>query len=151
MTFYQPPVMRTVSTVTASTLSPGIADSGTLYVIDRAAGVTVTLPAIDSGEIGVNYRFHIKTTITSNSFKIQVPSASEAMSGTAFVISDDTAAGKGFATASTSDTITMNGSTTGGIAGDTIMVTALSTTLWGVRVLMSATGTEATPFSAAVS
>ena len=45
----------------------------------------------------------------------------------------------------------MNGSTTGGIAGDIVELEDIATNLWSVKVLGSATGTEATPFSAAVS
>ena len=56
-----------------------------------------------------------------------------------------------FETTSTSDTITMNGSTKGGIVGDLIELIDADSGFWQVRVIGSATGTEATPFSAAVS
>lgn len=152
MAFYQPPVFRTIVDVTASTLAPGIADSGTTYVLDRAAGQAVTLPAIDAGEIGTHYNFILKTTITSNSTTIKVPSAAETMTGTAFVRSDDAGApALAYRATTTSDTITFNGTTTGGLSGDIVQLTALSTTLWQVLIFSCATGTEATPFSATVS
>ncbi|MCA9687878.1 MAG: hypothetical protein KC457_37315, partial [Myxococcales bacterium] len=56
-----------------------------------------------------------------------------------------------FETASTSDTITFNGSTTGGIKGATVELQDVASNLWAVRVVGAATGTEATPFSATVS
>jgi hypothetical protein len=148
---YQPPVMNTVTNVTASTLAPTVANSGTLYVLDRAAGIAVTLPSIDSGEIGTKFRFLLKTTVTSNSTTIKVPSASETMLGNAVVQSDSSNAALAYKASGTSDTITLNGTTTGGIAGDIIEVVAVSTTLWMVDAVTSATGTEATPFSATVS
>jgi hypothetical protein len=55
-----------------------------------------------------------------------------------------------FETAATSDTITLNGTTTGGIKGDRVEIEDIATNLYYVRVVGSATGTEATPFSATV-
>lgn len=151
MSFYQPPAMVTVVDVTASTLAPTVAQSGATFVLDRAAGIAVTLPSIDAGEVGTYFDFLIKTTITSNSTTIKAPSASETMTGSCFTISDGAAAVLGYKAGSTADTVTLNGSTTGGIAGDMVRLKALSTTLWEVLALTSSTGTEATPFSATVS
>jgi len=152
MAFYQPPFMTTVSDVTASTLAPTVANSGTTYVLDRAAGIAVTLPSIDAGEVGTKFQFVIKTTITSNSTTIKVPSASETLNGLALIVKDDAGTpAMGFKTGATDDTVSLNGTTTGGIKGDIIEVEAISTTVWLVKVLASATGTEATPFSATVS
>jgi hypothetical protein len=44
----------------------------------------------------------------------------------------------------------MDGSTKGGIKGDIIELEDIAADTWSVRVMGSATGTEATPFSAAV-
>lgn len=148
---YQPPVMNTVTPVTAATLAPGIQQSGTTFVLDRATGIAVTLPAIDSGEIGVKYRFHVKTTVSSGAITIKVPTSAETMVGKAYVISDNSAAVLGYVAGATADTINLDGSTQGGIKGDWIEVEALSTTVWRVNVLTSATGAEATPFAATVS
>lgn len=57
----------------------------------------------------------------------------------------------GWETAADSDTITLNGTTTGGIKGDMIVLTDCAADLWSVQMFGSSTGTEATPFSAAVS
>jgi hypothetical protein len=74
------------------------------------------------------------------------------MTGVALFASDNTAdASVAFETASTTDTITMDGSTKGGIKGDRIELQDIADNLWYVRVIGSATGTEVTPFSAAVS
>jgi hypothetical protein len=66
------------------------------------------------------------------------------------VVSDNTAAVLGFATAAASDTITLNGTTLGGIVGDHIEIIDAITGTFAVRVFTAATGTEATPFSATV-
>ena len=56
-----------------------------------------------------------------------------------------------FETAAASDTITMNGTTTGGLVGDRILLKDIAAGFWQVQVIGAATGTEATPFSATVS
>jgi hypothetical protein len=150
MAFINPAGPITVTTVTSSTLAPTVADSGTLYHLDRAAGIAVTLPTIAAANVGTSFRFHVKTAVTSNSTTIKVPSSAETMSGIAYVVSDNSAAVLGYVAGATADTITLNGTTLGGLVGDMIEVTALTTAIWGVRVLTSATGTEATPFSATV-
>ena len=57
----------------------------------------------------------------------------------------------GFETASTSDTITLNGSTKGGVTFSKIVCEVLASGKWKVDVVSGCTGTPATPFSAAVS
>ncbi|BCV05838.1 MAG: hypothetical protein CM15mV118_340 [uncultured marine virus] len=49
------------------------------------------------------------------------------------------------------DTITLNGSTTGGVTYSKIVCTVLASGKWKVSVDSGCTGTPATPFSAAVS
>jgi len=50
-----------------------------------------------------------------------------------------------------SDTITLDGSTTGGILGGQVELQDVASGVFSVVVRGAATGTEATPFSAAVS
>lgn len=151
MTFYQPAQMATITDVTASTLAPTVAQSGTTFVLDRAAGQAITLPSIDAGEVGTMFDFLVKTTITTNTTTIKVPSSAETMTGSAVVQSDSSNAVIAYKAGSTSDTVTLDGSTKGGIAGDIIRLKAVSTTLWEVLAITSATGAEASPFSATVS
>jgi len=123
--------------------------AGRTIVISAAAGCAVTLPAATG--TGSVYRFVIGTTITSNSTTIKVNNATDVMAGRAFVISDNSAAVLGYATTSTSDTITLNGTTLGGLVVDHIEIIDAITGTYAVRVFTAATGTEATPFSATVS
>ena len=140
-----PPVAVTGATLTCSRDVHG----GRVTAINAAAGCAVTLP--NATGTGAEYRFFIGTTITSNSTTIKVNNASDVMSGRAFVISDGAAAVLGYATAATDDTITLNGTTLGGYAGDVIEIIDAIAGTYLVKVLTKATGTEATPFSATVS
>ena len=140
-----PPVSATGATLTCSRDVHG----GRVTAINAAAGCAVTLPnATGTGSV---YAFFIGTTITSNSTTFKVNNATDVMSGRAFVISDNSAAVLGYATGSTDDTITLNGTTLGGYAGDIIEIIDAYPGIFQVKVLTKATGTEATPFSATVS
>jgi hypothetical protein len=131
------------ATVTAA------AHSGRTVLLDRAAGQALTLPAATGS--GNSYKFFVLTTITSNTTTIKVADATDVMAGVAIVANDSDASASIFETASTSDTITFDGSTTGGIRGATVELQDVAANLWSVRVVGSATGSEATPFSATVS
>jgi hypothetical protein len=135
--------------VTAATLSVTAAShAGATIVLNRAAGTTVTLPA--STGSGFKYTFIVGTTVTSNSDIIKVANASDVMTGVAISGQDAADTAVLFETAATSDTITLNGTTTGGIKGDRVEIEDIATNLYYVRVVGSATGTEASPFSATV-
>lgn len=139
-----PPVNATASTLAVTQATHG----GHVVTLNRAAGIAVTLPA--AAGTGTVYRFVIGTTVTSNSTTIKVANSSDTMTGSAYVISDNSAAVLGYRTGASDDTITFNGSTTGGIKGDTVVITDVAANLFSVQVLSAATGTEATPFSATV-
>lgn len=136
-------------TVTASTTLSKKTHAGTIVNASAAAGMTLTLPA-STGK-GDTYVVRVKTTVTSNNLIIAVANATDVMTGYALLAQDSADTAVMFETASTSDTITMNGSTKGGIVGDLIELVDADSGFWQVRVIGSATGTEATPFSAAVS
>ncbi len=143
-------VVATPTTViTGATTCNRDVHAGRMNVINAAAGCAITLPsATGTGSV---YRFMIGTTITSNSTTIKVNNATDVMSGRAYVISDGAAAVLGYATGSTDDTITLNGTSLGGYAGDVIEITDAIAGTFLVELHTKATGTEATPFSATVS
>jgi hypothetical protein len=118
------------------------------YLLDRAAGSTVTLPAALG--TGFRYRFRVGTTVTSNDNIIQAASSSDVMAGVVIGAADAGSTVNGWEAASTSDTITLDGSTTGGIRGDFIELVDMKEGVWAVSGIIQQTGTEATPFSAAV-
>lgn len=139
------PVDATAATLTVTQAT----HAGRVVNLNRAAGIAVTLPAASGS--GAVYKFLVGTAVTSNTTTIKVPSASETMTGSAYVVSDGAAAVLGYRTGATADTITLDGSTTGGLKGDIITVTDVAANLFMVQALTAATGTEATPFSATVS
>lgn len=135
------------ASVTAATATITSASAGTVTPLNRAAGIAVTLPAATGS--GASYRFYVGTTVTSNSTTIKVV-GNDIMAGTAIFANDTDASASIFETAADSDTITFNGSTTGGIAGTMVELMDIAADTWWVRITGAATGSEATPFSATV-
>lgn len=141
-------VSSRIVNATAATLTVTEADHDSKVVtLNRAAGIAVTLPAASGS--GTKLQFIVGTTVTSNSTTIKVV-GDDTMTGLALLAQDAADTAVAFETAADSDTITLNGSTTGGIKGDCIELIDVAADLWWVRVVGSATGTEATPFSATV-
>lgn len=115
--------------------------------LSAAAGMTVTLPASEGK--GTEFELFVATTVTSNSYVIQVANATDIMQGVIHLTTD--ISGTSLPTAGTTDTITMNGSTTGGVKGTWLKLKDVSAGIWKLEGGVVCTGTEATPFSAAVS
>lgn len=119
--------------------------------LDTATGSVVTLPAATGS--GYTYTFVVSVLATSNSHIIKVANASDAMQGIV-LLGDDTGANAQWfaAVAGTSDTITLNRSTTGSVTiGETIRITDFAANRYHVEGVITNTGTAATPFSATVS
>lgn len=115
--------------------------------LSAAAGLTVTLPA--SAGKGDWYEFFVLTTVTSNDYIIKVANATDIMQGGVALSTD--IGGTNMLTQSTSDTITMNGSTKGGLIGSWVRLTDVAAGFWKVEGFLVTTGTETDPFSASVS
>ena len=74
-----------VTSITDATYTPTTAQSGTIFSLNRAAGVTVTLPAAAAG---LFYEFHIGTTFTG-SFILQGASDADTFQGMVFQLDKD--------------------------------------------------------------
>ena len=136
--------------VTAATLAVAQADHANRVVtLNRAAGIAVTLPAAPGS--GDKYSFFVGTSVTSNSTTIKV-TGDDVMFGNIIAnsTSDTPDLAQPWPTAADSDTITLNGTTTGGIKGDFITLIDVAADSWAVQGVTSCSGTEATPFSATV-
>jgi len=118
-----------------------------LYKIDKADGTVITLP--DATGTGFAFKFIVGVDMTADAV-IQVASSSDIMAGVALAAGGADDSVSGWETAADTDTITLNGATSGGLAGDVIMLTDIGEGLWHVDARLRQTGTEATPFSAAV-
>lgn len=140
-------VSSRIVNVTAATLAvTEVAHDGKVITLNRAAGITVTLPAATGS--GTRLLFVVGTTFTSNGV-IQV-TGDDTMTGNALLAQDAADTAVMFEAGATADTITMNGTTTGGLKGDRVELIDIAADLWSVHYVGAATGTEATPFSAAV-
>jgi len=128
------------------TVSPRLPDE--VYVVNAAAGAEVTLPP--STGSGFRYTFIVGTKLTSNTNVIQVANSDDIMQGVVIGAAESDDSVNGWEAASDSDTITMDGSTTGGIVGDRVELVDVAENVWAVNGIIQQTGTEATPFSAAV-
>jgi hypothetical protein len=121
-------------------------DAGKVVTLNRAGGIAVTLP-VASGT-GDKYTFIIGTTFTSSA-TIKV-TGDDTMTGNALLAQDAADTAVLFEAGATADTITFDGSTTGGLKGTIVELIDIAADLWFVRLNGAATGTEATPFSATV-
>lgn len=121
--------------------------NGRIIVLDRAAGIAVTLPAAAAG---LWFRFIVKTTFTGAA-SIKSVSGADIMIGGALMgnNSDNSVVEWPAIASSTYDTIDLLGTSnsTGGMAGQEIEIIGLATNLWYVRIRGDAAGSEATPFA----
>ena len=141
--------------VTGATVTLGATHVGRTAVINSASGCAITLPAATG--TGNKYRVVVGTTLTSGSLSAAVASGTDYLRGFALFANDTDGSASNFETANTgtvateSDTITLNRTTTGiGTIGDSLDFEDVATAVWVVHVKAQASGTEATPFSAAV-
>lgn len=135
---------HTTATLSAATLQASYIHS--TVKLDRAAGIAVTLPAATGS--GDRYTFIIGTTFTSSA-TIKV-TGNDVMFGHALYAADAGDTAVMFETAADSDTITFDGTTTGGYKGTIVRLIDMAADSWFVEVIGKATGAEATPFSATV-
>jgi len=142
-----------IHTFTATDAITIVEHAGRTLLLGEVGGnalVTLTLPAATGS--GAVYKMIVSVTNTSN-YKIQVANASDTIDGIMLYLDEDGTAVTAFPTVAASDTITLNGGTTGGIVGDYLELIDIATNQYHVRGVMrvAAGANPATPFSAAVS
>lgn len=133
---------------TAATLVVTEADhDGRTIVLDRPAGIAVTLPVASAG---LRFRFVVKTDFTGAA-TIKSVSGADIMIGHALMgnNTDNAVVDWQSVAASTNDTIDMFGTanSTGGLAGQVVTIEGLAANRWLVEIRGDAAGTEATPFA----
>lgn len=138
-----------IRTLTASTtITAEQHDGQTLLMGASGAALTFTLPAASG--TGAKFKFRVSVVNTSN-YVIQVANSTDVMAGGVIMCNDSDSSVSGWETVAASDTITLNGTTTGGVnKGDWIELEDIASGVWGVAGTITGSGTEATPFSAAV-
>lgn len=127
---------------TASTLTlTEDGHAGVTVVSNLAATQTITLPAASG--TGNVYRIYIQTTKTGD-FIVNA-AGSDVINGAVGMSTD--AAGVVILAGAAVQTITLNGSTTGGVRGSFLELQDVASGIWSVRGMLVSTGAEATPFS----
>ena len=137
---------RKVISGQGATRTLSVDESGSTVLFDRAAGIVYTLPL---AKPGVFFDFVITTTITSNSAKVITGAATEFLIGGYTNVDTDTSNAVAAFTAngSTHVSVSMNGTTTGGILGTKLRFTCLSSTRWFVEGIVQGSGVVATAFA----
>lgn len=113
------------------------------------AASTCTLP--DATGSGAVFRF-IVSTVNTNNHVIVVPDASNVFRGSVNILDNDSNAQTAYAASGTDDTLTLNGTTTGGQIGDWVEFVDIAADTWAVRgdLVCPAGSNVADPFSATV-
>ena len=144
--------------LTAHTSLTVNAHAGRILLTQDADGI-FTLPSIvatadaavagptdfnNANNIGASFYFYVDTTATDVQI---VTDGTDKFVGAAMIAVDD-GAKKAFFPAASNDVLSMNGTTTGGITGSVIQVTALQSAEYLVHnTLILGSGTIVTPFS----
>jgi len=142
-------------TLTATGAITAATHAGRILLMGEVGGnaqAVFTLPAASG--TGNVYKFVVSVVNTSN-YVIQVSNNMQVLRGQVVTLNDSAAGGVdstiSWPTEAQSDTITLNGTTTGGVSiGDYIELIDISSNIYAVNGLVRASGSEATPFSAAV-
>lgn len=122
-------------------------ETDSLIILDRAAGIVVTLP---TAAPGLEFEFMVSVTNTTPSYKIITSVGTELLVGQILGCDTDTSDAVAIwksLVATSNIAVTMNGTTTGGIKGDKIKFTCLNATTWVVDGYVNSNGTVATPFA----
>lgn len=129
-----------------ATATLSVDDTGSHVLLDRAAGIVVTLPLAVPG---LYYDFTVVTSVTSNSYKVITGAGTELLIGGYTSVDTDTSNAVAVFTANGSShvAVTMNGTTTGGLSGTKLRFTCLSTTKWLVEGVNNGSGIVATAFA----
>lgn len=139
------PVNVTTATVSITAATHG----GRTITLNRATGITATLPAASGS--GVYFRFVVGTTFTGTA-NIVVANTTDVINGCAVLFADGGDTVVGFAATASDDTVNLftASNTTGGLLGEIIELVDVASGKWHCNLVSDAGGTEVTPFSATV-
>lgn len=142
---------RVVSATTSTLTVTEALHGGKTIVMDRSGGIAITLPAATAS--GMRLRF-VVGSVSTTGYVISSVVGTDLMEGIiigASTTDSATDAARTWLSGATDDTVTLNGTTKGGAAvGDWVELEDLTATGWYVRGMITQSGSEATPFSDAV-
>lgn len=105
------------------------------YVLPQATGT------------GAVYKFVVEVAATATASTIATGNSTDVLQGVSWCLTTASANVVGYGTTATSKTITLNGTTKGGVVGDIIEICDVETGFFSVKIFASPTGTTVTPFS----
>ena len=137
---------RNVALAVSTTINQEQHESRMIVMGGAGSARTFTLPAATGS--GAIYTFVVGAVNTSN-YLIKTAAGTDTFDGSILNGDSDTSgACRLWSPAATDDTITLNGTTTGGASiGDWVEVHDLAANQWAVTGVTTGTGTVATPFS----
>ena len=125
-----------------------------VVTVSSAVPIAITMPQATG--TGTTYRFVLQVVATATGHTLKVANATDSFTGVYMSPCTATATHMGFAavtsatTATRSDTLTFNGTTTGGAPGMIIDVQDIQTGFFAIKVVDTCVSTTTTPFSAGV-
>lgn len=121
-------------------------ESGSICLLDRAAGVVYTLP---TPVVGMWFEFRATVSVTSNAYKVITAAATQFLVGGVAIASLTVAESGDFfvANGTTHVAISEDGATKGGLVGGWYRLCAISTTQWAISGHTCGAGTLADPFA----
>jgi hypothetical protein len=136
-----------ISAGTSKTLT--VLDNHGVVKLDSAAGSTVSLPAASGS--GAKFKFVVTVLATTTNHIVKAANSNDTMIGLIAIASADATVKSFTSTATSSDTITLNRTTSGGVAlGEWLAAEDVAANKWYVTGYLSNSGTPVTPFSSAV-
>lgn len=138
-----------IVTTTASVLALTVTEHAERVVIinsNTTFNNTFTLPVA----AGTGEKFTLINNLvqTQGTVVISANGTTDVLTGVAVVVSSTEEAAGSFLTSATSDKISLNLTTTGGLKGDMVEAWDIAANTWAVKVLCVGSETLATPFSA---
>ena len=138
-------ILSDYESITAATKTLVAADSGTIYGLNRAGGIVVTLP---TPAAGITYTFLVETTFsTAGSIRTATVDGTDGFLGNICILdTGEIGETDNFQAAATNDFIDLGSDEQGWLTGGMIRLTGVNTTTWWVEGLLLGDGTLATPF-----
>ena len=138
-----------IVTTSATSLSLTVASHGEKVLLvntNSTVANTFTLPVATGS--GVKFTIINNIAQTQGSVVVAANGTTDTLKGLAIVAGSTVAETQAFLTSATSDKVTFNRTTTGGLGQDVVECWDTAANVWNVRVLANGSGTLATPFSA---
>lgn len=145
-----------------NTITLNVEDHAGRLIKTNDASLVITLPTIVASDtqddsagpggnpntrVNLGVSFHILIETTASAVKISTDGTDKYIGGLLMVDTDTAGATTGYQPGATNDNINLNGTTTGGIAGSMIKITAVSALEWLVEGVLYGSGTVGTPFA----